>query len=180
MYEITTTADWGKPIKGPELGGEFPVQDVKSGQGGLLQVCMEGIGLLLANSKSFIELNRIKKCFTLKGEIFILEEFDAKSKQVIQHRFKSRLAETIPMTVHRIITVQVAKIEQQIRQQQETLRDAGSRLIRYAMLCYVCFRTSQQGMNYESINANKLDQNRVAHSVGLFKTELSDSYICMR
>jgi len=25
--------------------------------------------------QSFIELNRIKKCFTLKGEIFILEEF---------------------------------------------------------------------------------------------------------
>jgi hypothetical protein len=38
-------------IVGPELGGEFPVQDMKSGQGGLLQVCMEGIGLLLANSK---------------------------------------------------------------------------------------------------------------------------------
>ena len=38
-------------FSGPELGGEFPVQDVKSGQGGLLQVCMEGIGLLLANSK---------------------------------------------------------------------------------------------------------------------------------
>ncbi|KAJ8299528.1 hypothetical protein KUTeg_023588 [Tegillarca granosa] len=38
---------------GPELGGEFPVQDLKTGQGGLLQVCMEGIGLLLANSKYF-------------------------------------------------------------------------------------------------------------------------------
>ncbi|XP_060556935.1 MAP kinase-activating death domain protein-like isoform X3 [Ruditapes philippinarum] len=79
----------------PELGGEFPVQDVKSGQGGLLQVCMEGIGLLLANSKSFIELNRIKKCFTLKGEIFILEEFDSKSKQVVQHRFQSSMADQI-------------------------------------------------------------------------------------
>lgn len=39
-------------VEGPELGGEFPVQDLKSGQGGLLQVCMEGIGLLLANSKA--------------------------------------------------------------------------------------------------------------------------------
>ena len=41
---------------GPELGGEFPVQDMKSGQGGLLQVCMEGIGLLLANSKVSCDL----------------------------------------------------------------------------------------------------------------------------
>ncbi|XP_055995615.1 MAP kinase-activating death domain protein-like isoform X3 [Ostrea edulis] len=63
-------------LPGPELGGEFPVQDMKSGQGGLLQVCMEGIGLLLANSKLFIELGRIKKCFTQKGGIFVLEEFD--------------------------------------------------------------------------------------------------------
>ena len=38
-------------ITGPELGGEFPIQDLKTGQGGLLQVCMEGIGLLFANSK---------------------------------------------------------------------------------------------------------------------------------
>ncbi|KAF5297273.1 hypothetical protein FQA39_LY12112 [Lamprigera yunnana] len=36
----------------PELGGEFPVQDMSSGEGGLLQVCMEGVGLLFANSKA--------------------------------------------------------------------------------------------------------------------------------
>lgn len=35
----------------PELGGEFPIQDMSSGEGGLLQVCMEGVGLLFANSK---------------------------------------------------------------------------------------------------------------------------------
>lgn len=35
----------------PELGGEFPVQDMTTGEGGLLQVCMEGVGLLFANSK---------------------------------------------------------------------------------------------------------------------------------
>lgn len=35
----------------PELGGEFPVQDMISGEGGLLQVCLEGVGLLFANSK---------------------------------------------------------------------------------------------------------------------------------
>lgn len=34
-----------------ELGGEFPVEDLNSGEGGLLQVCMEGVGLLFANSK---------------------------------------------------------------------------------------------------------------------------------
>ena len=42
---------------GMELGGEFPVQDVQSGEGGLLQVCMEGVGLLFASSK--VGLNNI-------------------------------------------------------------------------------------------------------------------------
>lgn len=36
---------------GPELGGEFPVQDMNTGEGGLLQVCLEGVGLLFVNSK---------------------------------------------------------------------------------------------------------------------------------
>lgn len=36
---------------GVELGGEFPVQDMRTGEGGLLQICMEGVGLLFANSK---------------------------------------------------------------------------------------------------------------------------------
>jgi len=39
------------PFAGLKLESEFPVQDLKSGQGGLLQVCMEGIGLLFANTK---------------------------------------------------------------------------------------------------------------------------------
>ncbi|XP_011331586.1 MAP kinase-activating death domain protein isoform X12 [Ooceraea biroi] len=39
---------------GYELGGEFPVQDMRTGEGGLLQVCMEGVGLLFANSKFLV------------------------------------------------------------------------------------------------------------------------------
>lgn len=41
----------GIPSNIPELGGEFPVQDMNTGEGGLLQVCLEGVGLLFANSK---------------------------------------------------------------------------------------------------------------------------------
>lgn len=33
------------------IGGEFPVQDLTTGEGGLLQVCLEGVGLLFATSK---------------------------------------------------------------------------------------------------------------------------------
>jgi ribosomal protein S5 len=45
-------------LAGLELGGEFPVQDMRTGEGGLLQVCMEGVGLIFANSK-------VKVCDTL-------------------------------------------------------------------------------------------------------------------
>ncbi|XP_041452133.1 MAP kinase-activating death domain protein isoform X2 [Drosophila obscura] len=43
----------GTPTNVPELGGEFPVQDMNTGEGGLLQVCLEGVGLLFSNSKDF-------------------------------------------------------------------------------------------------------------------------------
>lgn len=41
----------GVPANIAELGGEFPVQDMITGEGGLLQVCLEGVGLLFATSK---------------------------------------------------------------------------------------------------------------------------------
>lgn len=39
------------PCVGPELGGEFPVQDMKTGEGGLLQVTLEGINLKFMHSQ---------------------------------------------------------------------------------------------------------------------------------
>ena len=36
-------------IAGRDLGGEFPVHDTESNEGGLLQVRIDGIGLLFAN-----------------------------------------------------------------------------------------------------------------------------------
>lgn len=38
-------------LSGPELGGEFPVQDMKTGEGGLLQVTLEGINLKFMHSQ---------------------------------------------------------------------------------------------------------------------------------
>ncbi|NP_001363546.1 MAP kinase-activating death domain protein isoform 39 [Homo sapiens] len=37
---------------GPELGGEFPVQDLKTGEGGLLQVTLEGINLKFMHNQA--------------------------------------------------------------------------------------------------------------------------------
>ncbi|XP_070506182.1 MAP kinase-activating death domain protein isoform X4 [Chironomus tepperi] len=82
----------------PELGGEFPVQDCTTGEGGLLQVCLEGVGLLFATSKFFVRLDHIRKCFTKNG-VFILEEFNPKTRQITQRKFKSPLADQICYSV---------------------------------------------------------------------------------
>ncbi|EEB16134.1 map-kinase activating death domain protein, putative [Pediculus humanus corporis] len=78
-----------------ELGGEFPVQDMKTGEGGLLQVCMEGVGLLFVNSKFFVRLDHIRKCYTQKGGMFVLEEYIPKTRQIIERRYKSPMADQI-------------------------------------------------------------------------------------
>ncbi|XP_049825557.1 MAP kinase-activating death domain protein isoform X1 [Aethina tumida] len=83
----------------PELGGEFPIQDMSTGEGGLLQVCMEGVGLLFANSKFFVRIDHIRKCFTQQGSIFIIEEFNPKTRHVIQRKYKSPMADQICYSV---------------------------------------------------------------------------------
>ncbi|XP_012260383.2 MAP kinase-activating death domain protein isoform X8 [Athalia rosae] len=108
---------------GVELGGEFPVQDMRTGEGGLLQVCMEGVGLLFANSKDFeffVRLDHIRKCFTQKGGIFVLEEFNPKTRKVIQRKYKSQLADQICYAVLCVFSYLAAGMEErkQLQQQQ--------------------------------------------------------------
>ncbi|GJQ84730.1 hypothetical protein Trydic_g21135 [Trypoxylus dichotomus] len=153
----------------PELGGEFPVQDMSSGEGGLLQVCMEGVGLLFAHSKVhilwtiqvllrgtdirfslivvflclilslipvemnlsnvgfdgrfammqdfefFVRIDHIRKCFTQKGGIFILEEFNPKTRQVIQRKYKSSMADQINYAVLCVFSYVAAGTERRLQ-----------------------------------------------------------------
>ncbi|XP_053304294.1 MAP kinase-activating death domain protein isoform X10 [Spea bombifrons] len=83
---------------GPELGGEFPVQDMKTGEGGLLQVTLEGINLKFMHSQVFIQLSHIKKCNTVRG-VFVLEEFVPETKEVVSHKYKTPMAHEICYSV---------------------------------------------------------------------------------
>uniref|UniRef100_A0A8C8K0P8 MAP kinase-activating death domain protein n=1 Tax=Oncorhynchus tshawytscha TaxID=74940 RepID=A0A8C8K0P8_ONCTS len=56
---------------GPELGGEFPVQDMKTGEGGLLQVTLEGINLKFMHSQVgafFLVVPKPCRLFVCVGE----------------------------------------------------------------------------------------------------------------
>ncbi|KAJ9596277.1 hypothetical protein L9F63_027099, partial [Diploptera punctata] len=39
----------------------------------------------------FVRLDHIRKCFTQKGGIFVLEEYNPKTRQVIQRKYKSSM-----------------------------------------------------------------------------------------
>lgn len=80
---------------GTELGGEFPVLDMTTREGGILQVCMEGVGLLFANSKFFVRIENIKRCYTQKDIIFVLEEYNPKTHRIIERKYESKMANDI-------------------------------------------------------------------------------------
>ncbi|CAJ0560012.1 unnamed protein product, partial [Mesorhabditis spiculigera] len=82
-------------VEGRDLGGEFPVHDTETNQGGLMQVRIDGIAILFENSQVFIELANIKKCNTYGGNCFVLEEFDRKKGEMVQRRYFSQMADQI-------------------------------------------------------------------------------------
>ncbi|VDK82304.1 unnamed protein product, partial [Onchocerca ochengi] len=92
-------------LSGRDLGGEFPVQDMESNQGGLLQVRMDGIALLFEERQHFVELSNIKKCNTFGGNVFVLEEYDRKKNELIQRRYLSQMASDIAWSLHRVFSV---------------------------------------------------------------------------
>ena len=52
---IDLSKDWKVCFEGQELGGEFPIKDVNTGEGGILQVCLEGICLIFENDKVSVD-----------------------------------------------------------------------------------------------------------------------------
>ena len=44
-------------IAGRDLGGEFPIHDIETNEGGLLQVRMDGVELIFANRKVCIHID---------------------------------------------------------------------------------------------------------------------------
>ena len=94
------TGPGGSPGRKPlDVGGDYPVEDLTTNEGCLLQVCMEGISLLFAKREEFIRLSHIRKCFTQKGNIFVVEEFHAGSRSVHQRKFATKLADQICYSV---------------------------------------------------------------------------------
>ena len=87
------------PRRHLDVGGDYPVEDLATNEGCLLQVCMEGISLLFAKREEFIRLAHIRKCFTQRSSIFVLEEYNPSAKSVLQRKFATKLADQICYSV---------------------------------------------------------------------------------
>lgn len=61
-------------LSGRDLGGEFPVQDMESKQGGLLQVRIDGITLLFEDRQVKLLVN-ITFCFEVLKLAYCIEKF---------------------------------------------------------------------------------------------------------
>ena len=118
----------GGPKKPLDVGGDYPVEDLATNEGCLLQVCMEGISLLFAKREEFIRLAHIRKCFTQKSSIFVVEEYHAGSKAVMQRKFATKLADQICYSV--LCVFSYVAVGQQNRQRAQSKLVKKTRNIR--------------------------------------------------
>uniref|UniRef100_A0A915PNB8 MAP kinase-activating death domain protein n=1 Tax=Setaria digitata TaxID=48799 RepID=A0A915PNB8_9BILA len=124
-------------LSGRDLGGEFPVQDMESNQGGLLQVRIDGIALLFEERQHFVELSNIKKCNTFGGNVFVLEEYDRKKNELIQRRYLSQMASQIAWVLHRVFSVRYTEQSSDTRDHKaiDIASASSADQICYAVLC---------------------------------------------
>merc|ERR1719350_2102552 len=115
----------GGPKKPLDVGGDYPVEDLATNEGCLLQVCMEGISLLFAKREEFIRLAHIRKCFTQKSSIFVIEEFSPSTKKVVQRKFATKLADNIAYSVLCVFSY-VAVGQQRKNISKQTVESASS------------------------------------------------------
>ena len=120
----------GGPRKPLDVGGDYPVEDLATNEGCLLQVCMEGISLLFAKREEFIRLAHIRKCFTQKGSIFVVEEYHSGSKAVLQRKFATKLADQICYSVLCVFSYVAVGQQNRQRAKSKLVKNAKNRNIR--------------------------------------------------
>ena len=67
-------------VPGKDLGGEFPVQDEETNQGGLLQVRIDGIALAFADRKVSRPISLSSQAYILLADFYTIGKY-----QEMQH-----------------------------------------------------------------------------------------------
>ncbi|KAI3386650.1 hypothetical protein SNEBB_002320 [Seison nebaliae] len=92
-------------IPGQELGGNFKITDLESKENGIVEICLEGLQFNYPTFSEFIELSRIKKCTTKKGNIFVIEVLDIISGELYEKEYYSIAFQDIALKLHRIFSI---------------------------------------------------------------------------
>ncbi|CAH8562189.1 unnamed protein product [Heterobilharzia americana] len=87
MKHISIEASHG--ILDGDLDGEINAINVDNNQPGTISILADGFVIKFGDEQKFIKLHNIKRCCTIKSEIFTIDVYDQEKKTMITYRFQT-------------------------------------------------------------------------------------------
>ncbi|CAH8585636.1 unnamed protein product [Schistosoma bovis] len=90
MKNISVEASHG--ILNGDLNGEINATNLDNNQPGTISILPDGFVIKFGDEQKFIKLHNIKRCCTIKSEIFTIDVYDQEKKVMITYRFQTDMA----------------------------------------------------------------------------------------
>uniref|UniRef100_A0A3Q0KPR4 MAP kinase-activating death domain protein n=1 Tax=Schistosoma mansoni TaxID=6183 RepID=A0A3Q0KPR4_SCHMA len=90
MKNISVEASHG--ILNGDLNGEINATNLDNNQPGTISILPDGFVIKFGDEQKFIKLHNIKRCCTIKSEIFTIDVYDQEKKAMITYRFQTDMA----------------------------------------------------------------------------------------
>ncbi|CAH8585605.1 unnamed protein product [Schistosoma bovis] len=87
MKNISVEASHG--ILNGDLNGEINATNLDNNQPGTISILPDGFVIKFGDEQKFIKLHNIKRCCTIKSEIFTIDVYDQEKKVMITYRFQT-------------------------------------------------------------------------------------------
>ncbi|CAH8582626.1 unnamed protein product [Schistosoma rodhaini] len=87
MKNISVEASHG--ILNGDLNGEINATNLDNNQPGTISILPDGFVIKFGDEQKFIKLHNIKRCCTIKSEIFTIDVYDQEKKAMITYRFQT-------------------------------------------------------------------------------------------
>ncbi|VDP51908.1 unnamed protein product [Schistosoma mattheei] len=87
MKNISVEASHG--ILNGDLNGEINATNLDNNQSGTISILPDGFVIKFGDEQKFIKLHNIKRCCTIKSEIFTIDVYDQEKKAMITYRFQT-------------------------------------------------------------------------------------------
>ncbi|CAI2730997.1 unnamed protein product [Schistosoma spindalis] len=87
MKNISVESSHG--ILNGDLNGEINATNLDNNQPGTISILPDGFVIKFGDEQKFIKLHNIKRCCTIKSEIFTIDVYDQEKKAMITYRFQT-------------------------------------------------------------------------------------------